>query len=526
MDDNNTPPQRFKNIGWFLAGYNYMRGNPFDNRLDPGFTRSNRIFQGTYDENQVTADGLFEIPDGIAVDNALSCQVAFSSEGVKTSAELSTKYSTKASAKGGADFGAFKAKFGASAGFQASSKLMATSETTEMYVDAECHVYTGGLKFNKPKFTKDFVDALEDLPEEYKGNEHEYKNFLELFGTHYVHDATMGASYGRSTQISKHTVEAMASLGYHIGQSASAAAKGVAFDNEFKTEMEAKMAAAFEKNTENHKFYSRGATVSEKWEDWAKQVLNNPFILEYNLRRIDSLQRELIKHINYEKFMSLRAALNDYCTQLKKDGDIGSCEAPPNTIFQPPTPAPTQPPTGPPSPPTNPPGPYTECNTLGNYGVCAGTPDKYQGNSSPSKCASECQQQGYDYFVWTNGYGGHCWCYKHCTALIKNNFGWTYAIGANACPAFHEPLRFPTLAGTDDEEVNDSGETLMEPSSFPTINWEKQAAFLETSDEDTIMEPTATPSIYQEENDGADLKENQLHRDDNPMVRRLRGNAN
>ena len=202
--------RKFDNMDWLLAGYNLMRGNPFSRGADPGLTINRQIFRADYDGNRVTADGKYRVPDRMYIRKRLDCEVSFGADNTKTSLELSHKFETKTKAGGGADFGAFKAKFTASAGFKASSKMMAESETSETYTDAQCIVYAGGVDEIKPRFTEGFLYALEHLPESYQGNERQWKSFLDRFGTHYVDQGQMGARFGRRSVITKKTLETMA----------------------------------------------------------------------------------------------------------------------------------------------------------------------------------------------------------------------------------------------------------------------------------------------------------------------------
>ena len=62
-----------------------------------------------------------------------------------------------------------------------------------------------------PPFSSYFIKKLQQLPKKLIGEESEkaYFTFFELFGTHFIHRATMGAYYG---QLSVMTEEAVRQL--------------------------------------------------------------------------------------------------------------------------------------------------------------------------------------------------------------------------------------------------------------------------------------------------------------------------
>jgi hypothetical protein len=56
----NDPP---KLPVYIARGYNILKGNPFTNIADPGFTSS--IFKPTYNKGLTTEDQRFLLPDGV-----------------------------------------------------------------------------------------------------------------------------------------------------------------------------------------------------------------------------------------------------------------------------------------------------------------------------------------------------------------------------------------------------------------------------------------------------------------------------
>eukprot|EP00492_Amphilonche_elongata_P003270 TRINITY_DN3580_c0_g1_i1.p1 TRINITY_DN3580_c0_g1~~TRINITY_DN3580_c0_g1_i1.p1 ORF type:complete len:160 (+),score=35.61 TRINITY_DN3580_c0_g1_i1:63-542(+) len=93
--------------------------------------------------------------------------------------------------------------------FSASVGYSKVKERTESYQDiftvalATCCVYEVELKGGKssPPFHPDFKQAVIDLPVDYR--EKEYRNFVEMFGTHYSDNTQMGAMYGEQRQFKK-----------------------------------------------------------------------------------------------------------------------------------------------------------------------------------------------------------------------------------------------------------------------------------------------------------------------------------
>ena len=65
------PTQRIPS--YLGKGYHLIQGNPFTDRIDPGF--KNEIFEFTYTKGLVTDDGKYSIPDFTHSAASLACSL-------------------------------------------------------------------------------------------------------------------------------------------------------------------------------------------------------------------------------------------------------------------------------------------------------------------------------------------------------------------------------------------------------------------------------------------------------------------
>ena len=72
--------------------------------------------------------------------------------------------------------------------------------TTYIQTETTCCKYVTDLRREKkPPFTKNFLNGLQSLPNEY--DKEAYLDFLLAFGTHYIEHATLGAVYGEMSSL-------------------------------------------------------------------------------------------------------------------------------------------------------------------------------------------------------------------------------------------------------------------------------------------------------------------------------------
>ena len=83
---------------------------------------------------------------------------------------------------------------------------------------------------------------------------------------------------------------------------------------------------------------SQGAAPPQngKPQTWKQETLEDPDILRIILKPLTTLTA-VKEHLTPSKFSNLEAALRDYCEKLLLEGNLTSCELPPNDYLELPT---------------------------------------------------------------------------------------------------------------------------------------------------------------------------------------------
>ena len=177
---------KLKNIDYLGRGYDAVVGNPHSHSYDPGFQFA--VFNLTYNNQIVSSDGCWLLPDNVEALQVLSC-----SHGTTTvQIHDTTSYRNSLSVDASIDAGTWFFRFSASIGYK--EVLTGTSDTNKMYIEsvAKCTRYQAALEMQRIQVASGFSDAVDALSE-ISSNHPSYANFIQYFGTHYVYSVMMGA---------------------------------------------------------------------------------------------------------------------------------------------------------------------------------------------------------------------------------------------------------------------------------------------------------------------------------------------
>ena len=313
------------NIGYVLSGYDIYYGNPVptsgNSLVDPGFRA--QIFETEYN-GETSADNRYCTPDGLSVLSCDgNCAFSFNTEIIKGTHSYYNKLTTGAKF----DVNAFGGAFGASQDYDHIQKY--TNNGMNMFTQSEisCCVYTSELfTFTPPKFHRNFLGGLSTLTDSY--DPYIYRRFLKEFGTHYVNRATMGALYGEQSMISREDWTEMTVDGVDIGFYADMSGLESIPSINGSFTYDKNITDTFHKFTKEQMTYSRGAIPPADGQhlSWAANTFDEPHVLTVELEPIDSLP--IAEYISGAVRANLRMALEGYCSELKEEGELESCEPP------------------------------------------------------------------------------------------------------------------------------------------------------------------------------------------------------
>jgi hypothetical protein len=322
-------PATMPNIGYLLAGYDIMYGNPMPTDgqalVDPGFRQP--VFAADYTDSPLTPDQRYLIPKGTtATDCSGSCSLHFQSTEIMGTHSYQSSLEVKAEVSAGG----WDAKFSASTDYKHVEQSSSTEKSVFTESEATCCAYsTEILTYTPPKFHANFLAAVATLGDEY--DEATYAKFINTFGTHFVSRVTMGGLWGQRSEISEESWSKMVQDGLDVKEAASASGFGVAVSESFETDSQKQMAAEFSKKCSDQKVYSIGAKPpsDDKAETWAQSTITSPAPISMKLEQLDGLfEQSYGLQVSDQVRANMQTALEGYCEKLKSEGKVESCDAP------------------------------------------------------------------------------------------------------------------------------------------------------------------------------------------------------
>ena len=216
------------NIGYLFRGYDLIKGNPLrtgkkDQNSDHGFRGA--IFEATYQEGKKTADQRFKEPDHVDISSKESCSVNAKSETIFTQQQYQNDLSTHVSVSGEGSIEVVTAKFSASVDYSETSKKLKSNTKAIIRTTASCLDYDARIELNDPpKFTENFKNKLKDLT---SGDDSDYFDLLDQFGTHFLKEMESGSRYTVIQDISKSSREDLDRKGVDVNTVAEASVAGL-----------------------------------------------------------------------------------------------------------------------------------------------------------------------------------------------------------------------------------------------------------------------------------------------------------
>jgi hypothetical protein len=220
-------------------GYDIFYGNPFTNKLDPGFR--SQIFSFTYSSQQQTDDESYLIPDGMRSTTESAC--AFDSKSQEITGAQSYQESLKqaVSVEGGYDNGIAAVSFTASVAYKSTQEMMTSENRIVYFSTGTCEEYTlTAPSYETLPLEKDFVLGVTNA---YAGVI-TWSSFITRYGTHYVIEETLGGRMVISTSFSKKDVQFLKSNEIEIGVGLQASYGPASGKVDSTTEMASKFAKA------------------------------------------------------------------------------------------------------------------------------------------------------------------------------------------------------------------------------------------------------------------------------------------
>ncbi|KAK7477988.1 hypothetical protein BaRGS_00030746 [Batillaria attramentaria] len=300
----------FPDMDYGFMGYNILKGYPLEIGHDPGFTLP--IFAADYNDGFQTADCLWSIPQGYILLPDVSCITSFSSEIIESTRALSETLETKAKVKGSG----WGSKFSASAGYQSASSELESGQSVYIVSSASCDYYYMKLKeYDLPPFDSLFVEWILRLNN--TDDDNTYLDFFANYGTHYIQEASFGASFTYEYKMDSSTYESETSSGVDVAVSAS-------YSGAVKSKTTSRTL------TVGAPPPSDGDTLT-----WAAEVKQNPLPVSYDLESIENLFTELFMGpgtymenytIDYDAIKTkIENTKKTYCEQLKSEGLVDDC---------------------------------------------------------------------------------------------------------------------------------------------------------------------------------------------------------
>ncbi len=324
--------ERMRNIDYLALGYDVYRGNPLSSTggVDPGF-QMQKVFTFTYEDQQKSSDGRWDIPDRTTVVRENSCNLNFNSTAISGTQSYSHSLNVYISISLSTWFSSFKASM------DYKELQEKTSKYNHLYTAStgECIVYWGRVdSYLPPKLSANFLAAVNTLPENYQS--HEYMQLLSNFGTHFVDQVHMGARFACVSRLEQDGWTSLMKRYIKVEGAASFSAFGASAAFDTRSEQEKKMAQEFESVRKDFKMSVIGSKPVEKKGaiEWAQQTIQEPMPVRYHVKVISDLfdarymsSKDVKKDIRKLR-ANMETGLKEYCMYLKGQGMLLNCDRP------------------------------------------------------------------------------------------------------------------------------------------------------------------------------------------------------
>ena len=212
------PFDDWSNLQHAMVGYHVLRGNPFENLVDPGYksTIFNPFKKSSIDKTKatlhpgVTVVGTksFKVSTGVKVLSTSNSYQSLISQFTREGTELATNPDVDVEVEKNGKQGTIKAgttippllsgSFTSSNSFKENERFFTKDMGVVTIKDATTSSYTVQMNtFHLPPFSQPFVNALMELEKNINAAKSDqdkiFQRFTETYGTHYIRKAVMGA---------------------------------------------------------------------------------------------------------------------------------------------------------------------------------------------------------------------------------------------------------------------------------------------------------------------------------------------
>lgn len=306
-------------------GYDYLLGNPKQDKIDDGFRQA--IFNFTYEQNLMTEDNLFKIPDHCSSYMRQSCSYFQKSTTYDSSKSYQT--SLKEFASVGGDLSKFFQGYGfsASIGFQKTNNLVQKEQTVIIESGARCELYEltmpmlGSIKLNE-----NFMNFIRSAQN--KTNGITWRKVLQSFGTHFVEKVIFGGRTCFQYFLKARSLEELKIIGVDVSLIAKLVTVIDVTQN--MSSLNNQSNAFLNRVLEINQIYI-GSEPNSDWKKWQENLKNNPVPIQYSVFSLsDLLMPYYFSEYDQLTLDSMKDSLNQEIHQYCLDND---CYQPSNSTI-------------------------------------------------------------------------------------------------------------------------------------------------------------------------------------------------
>lgn len=314
-------PVKLPNTDFLFKGYNIFMSNltPKDGDIDPGFEAP--IFASSFNDQKITSDNRFEVPDGYFLTRIEGCSIGMTS----TLITGENSYQNTFGAELGVTGTIKGIKFSASVSYQNINEETTKNNKVFIYSKSDCKLYSGEMDpMDPPKFHHSFLKGVSIISKNKKTFEEDpeiYWRFIDNFGTHHIYEVKMGARFGAISKTTSKEVEKLTSN--TVGFERSIGFKDL-FEVNNKITNENKHTSNSLTKMEEVKMFSIGSRPSEKADDlsWSQKAIEEPMPISYKVRPLIDVFSNKIIAFDMKQFKginvpfvreNLKKAFDNYC---------------------------------------------------------------------------------------------------------------------------------------------------------------------------------------------------------------------
>eukprot|EP01012_Entosiphon_sulcatum_P042862 TRINITY_DN56_c0_g1_i1.p1 TRINITY_DN56_c0_g1~~TRINITY_DN56_c0_g1_i1.p1 ORF type:complete len:447 (+),score=63.99 TRINITY_DN56_c0_g1_i1:1116-2456(+) len=338
----------FPNIQFIGQSYDLLRGNPFSQNYDPGFT-GQLVINQTYLKHYTTPDKRYSIPDCTSGEVVKACTYQATSVTMKSMSDYSQAARDSAAFSVGVDTPWAGFAFSMSSDYSTAERQIVDNQWTDFSAKTFCEYYQltlqGDPSITPYTPTDEFANSVNNFPTTYSADS--VRSFLQTYGTHFLRVAYMGGRWREDNWLSSSDVQTLQYQGIDIATEASYHIFWASGSVSSETEQQEQQRTAFQNTQQSttRSFIGGDPPMNGNQTAWLESVGANPYPVTYTLEPLTTL----FNKYNFPKDSQIVAkqkvmqwALDCYMQSWRPS----ECSTPP------PSPPPSPPAPTPPTPPT------------------------------------------------------------------------------------------------------------------------------------------------------------------------------